>query len=205
MGVSGAPGEGEPADPIWGDALGSPGPHPRPTGASPLPVALPSPSATGRPGAERARDGSAPDAARSRPQGGGAAGRHQGELPTVGGGLAVGGEAGVGRRVRCRGVGGEVRRRADRTHSRPSLVFLLLPPRFLPVACVIRGQLAAGLPCAEAMPPRARVRVSSPEVNVIVEVERSRRPFRSDETSYPAPFEPSCCFYNGCRGKTIPY
>ena len=79
------------------------------------------------------------------------------------------------------------------------------PPRFLPVACVIRGQLAAGLPCAEAMPPRARVRVSSPEVNVIVEVERSRRPFRSDETSYPAPFEPSCCFYNGCRGKTIPY
>ncbi len=57
-----------------------------------LPVALTSPSATGRPGAERARDGSAPDAAPSRPRGG-AAGRHQGGRrgpPMVGGRLAAG-------------------------------------------------------------------------------------------------------------------
>jgi hypothetical protein len=75
---------------------------------------------------------------------------------------------------------------------------------FEPVACVIAGKLAAGLRCAEAMPPRATVRTTA---GVSLEVVRRTAPFHdtAGNHTYPAPYAPSCCMYNTCTGKTIPY
>jgi hypothetical protein len=83
--------------------------------------------------------------------------------------------------------------------------------RFQPVACSIRGTLAFGAKCGEAMPAKAVVRltragdISRGEI----ELRRSKVPFVDpfDDTAkpYPAPYAPACCMYKGCFGKTVPY
>ena len=75
---------------------------------------------------------------------------------------------------------------------------------FEPVLCVLDGKLAAGLRCAEAMPAKATVRVTG---GGTMEVLRRTAPFKDEagHRTLPAPYAPSCCMYNTCVGKTIPY
>ncbi len=82
-------------------------------------------------------------------------------------------------------------------------------PRFLPILCVLGGKLAAGIVCGEAMPPRARVRTTraQPDMLASLALSRSTRGYRDEagDHSYVAPHGPECCMYNTCNGKTIPY
>lgn len=75
---------------------------------------------------------------------------------------------------------------------------------FEPVLCVLDGKLAAGLGCAEAMPPKATVRLTG---GGTMDVRRRTTPFRDtgSERTFAAPYAPSCCMYNTCVGRTIPY
>ncbi len=76
---------------------------------------------------------------------------------------------------------------------------------FEPVLCVLNGRLAAGLRCAEAMPAKATVRITGGGGNM--DLVRRTTPFKdtAGERTIPAPYAPSCCMYNTCIGKTIPY
>lgn len=113
--------------------------------------------------------------------------------------------------------------RSPRTH-RPNSVILFAPPgerladgalasvdklRFQPIVCVLGGKLATGARCGEAMPARAKVRVTDSGSSQFeeLEVERSNFGFRDENggTLYPAPYGPACCMYNTCVGRTVPY
>jgi hypothetical protein len=78
-----------------------------------------------------------------------------------------------------------------------------------PVLCTIGGRLHAGLRCAEAMPRRTTVRLTSSGADETMEVTRSNAPFvatpEDGPVTYPAPYAPACCSYKRCDGKTIPY
>lgn len=73
-----------------------------------------------------------------------------------------------------------------------------------PVVCVLNGKLAAGLRCAEAMPAKATVRLTG---GGTMDVQRRTTPFKDTAGSrtFAAPYAPSCCMYNACVGRTIPY
>lgn len=107
---------------------------------------------------------------------------------------------------------------------RPLAVLLFAPPaqpvadgelsavetlRFQPVLCAVRGQLAVGARCGEAMPPRATVRLTEAggAAHGELELERSTQAFRDEAGGhlYPAPYGPACCMYNTCVGRTVPY
>jgi hypothetical protein len=82
--------------------------------------------------------------------------------------------------------------------------------RFVPVVCAVRGKLEVGARCGEAMPPRARVRLTEAGSSLGIEeleLERSTVPFVDTQGShnFPAPYGPACCMYNTCVGKTVPY
>lgn len=118
---------------------------------------------------------------------------------------------------------------ADSAHSprsrRPTAVLLFAPPgarveggglsavsrlRFQPVVCSLRGKLATGARCGEAMPARVNVRLTeSGSALALEELElvRSTAAFRDEQGGhvYPAPYGPACCMYNTCIGRTVPY
>ncbi len=75
---------------------------------------------------------------------------------------------------------------------------------FEPVLCVLDGKLAGGLRCAEAMPAKATVRMTG---GGTMDLARRTAAFKdtAGQRSFPAPYAPSCCMYNTCVGKTIPY
>jgi hypothetical protein len=107
----------------------------------------------------------------------------------------------------------------------PTAVLLFAPPgsrvaggglasvsklRFQPVVCALRGKLATGARCGEAMPARVKVRLTESGSALgldELELERATAPFRDEagEHVYPAPYGPACCMYNTCVGKTVPY
>ncbi len=75
---------------------------------------------------------------------------------------------------------------------------------FEPVLCVLDGRLHAGLRCAEVMPAKATVRITG---GGTMDVLRRTASFKdtAGQRTLPAPYAPSCCMYNTCVGKTIPY
>jgi hypothetical protein len=82
--------------------------------------------------------------------------------------------------------------------------------RFQPIACSLRGKLAVGARCGEAMPRAVTVRLTNTGGSLglqELDLERSTVPFRDGAGShvYPAPYGPACCMYNTCVGKTVPY
>lgn len=81
--------------------------------------------------------------------------------------------------------------------------------RYLPVLCAINGKLAAGAACGEIMPPRAKARSTREHAASEIEIERSKTPFKTEvddgPVAYPVPYEPECCNYKACGGKTLPY
>ena len=109
---------------------------------------------------------------------------------------------------------------------RPTAVLLFAPPeresagdepgvrqvpvlRFQPLVCSLGGKLGTGAACGEAMPARARVRVTSAGTTIDpeLELERSALGFDRDPGGqrFAAPYEPACCMYNTCVGRTVPY
>lgn len=107
---------------------------------------------------------------------------------------------------------------------RPTAVLLFAPPsppladgalvsvetlRFQPIVCSLRGKLAVGARCGEVMPARATVRLtdSGDPGREELELVRSTVAFRDEAGGqvYPAPYGPSCCMYNTCVGRTVPY
>lgn len=115
---------------------------------------------------------------------------------------------------------------ASRPRTRqPTAVLLFAPPssrvedsglaavsrlRFQPVVCALRGKLAVGPRCGEAMPARVKVRLTQAGSALPLEeleLERSTTGFRDEQGGhvYPAPYGPACCMYNTCIGKTVPY
>ncbi len=89
----------------------------------------------------------------------------------------------------------------DLAEAAPETVRLIV---FEPVLCVLNGKLAAGLRCAEAMPAKATVRLTG---GGTMDVQRRTTPFKDTNGSrtFAAPYAPSCCMYNTCVGRTIPY
>ncbi len=106
----------------------------------------------------------------------------------------------------------------------PTAVLLFAPPRedateppaqvrtvaFQPIVCAVGGKLRAGLPCGEAMPARATVRLTTTSSGQdTLEIARSTAAFTADpedgRVTYPAPYAAACCMYKQCQGKTIPY
>ncbi len=81
--------------------------------------------------------------------------------------------------------------------------------RFSPVVCAVAGKLTTGLACGEAMPAKARVRMTRAVAGLPsqVDVARSRRDFVDEAggRTFKAPRGPECCMYNTCVGETIPY
>lgn len=94
----------------------------------------------------------------------------------------------------------------DRESEPPSDTSIVMVKRlsFEPVLCVLAGKLASGLKCAEAMPAQTTVRTTA---GGTFDVQRRTSPFHdtAGQKIYPAPYAPSCCMYNTCLGKTIPY
>ncbi len=108
---------------------------------------------------------------------------------------------------------------------KPTAVLLFAPPasrvedgglaavprlRFQPLVCSLRGKLATGARCGEAMPARVKVRLTEAGSALgleELELERSPSGFRDEHGNhvYPAPYGPACCMYNTCIGKTVPY
>lgn len=109
---------------------------------------------------------------------------------------------------------------------RPTAVLLFAPPerdtaedepgirhvpvlRFQPLVCSLGGRLGTGAACGEAMPARARVRVTSAGAasEPALELERSALGFDGDPGGqrFAAPYEPACCMYSTCVGRTVPY
>lgn len=109
---------------------------------------------------------------------------------------------------------------------RPTAVLLFAPPerdtaedapgirrvpvlRFQPLVCSLGGRLGTGAACGEAMPARARVRVTSAGAasDPQLELERSALGFDGDPGGqrFAAPYEPACCMYSTCVGRTVPY
>src|SRR5262249_7004910 len=80
---------------------------------------------------------------------------------------------------------------------------------FQPILCVLNGTMRAGLPCAEAMPQKARVRLTGSDATGVdvIDVARATTAFRDEAGGhvYPAPYAPACCMYNTCVGRTIAY
>jgi hypothetical protein len=80
---------------------------------------------------------------------------------------------------------------------------------FQPVLCAIGGKLFTGVRCGEAMPPRAKVRLTSGGGGGTNEMElhRSTTPFRDEAGGhvFQPPYAPTCCMYNTCVGRTVPY
>lgn len=82
--------------------------------------------------------------------------------------------------------------------------------RFQPLVCSLRGKLATGARCGEAMPARVKVRLTEAGGALgleELELVRSTSGFRDDNGNhvYPPPYGPACCMYNTCIGKTVPY
>ena len=104
--------------------------------------------------------------------------------------------------------------RAPGKRARHDTAVLLFSPRvdpdappsarvFQPLVCAIAGKRATGARCGEIMPARAKLRTSEGELVVA----RSTQPFHDEagQQDYPAPYGPTCCMYNTCRGRTVLY
>jgi hypothetical protein len=78
---------------------------------------------------------------------------------------------------------------------------------FQPVVCAIGGKLFTGVKCGEAMPARAKVRLTSGGLASEMELHRSTTAFRDDASGrvFQPPYAPACCMYNTCVGQTVPY